>query len=146
MPERPPYRLAVKAAILDDLQRCLLLRRDPDSRHFAGDWEWPGGKVEAGEDFSDALVREVREETGLDVELTGLAGAMTMSFDHAEVILLCMEARVRGPSANQPTVRLSEEHDACAWVPIDELERWRCAPGVHTLMLDWVQRRRASET
>jgi len=46
-----PFRLAVKAVIFDDQQRCLLLRRSAINHHFVGCWEWPGGKVDEGEDF-----------------------------------------------------------------------------------------------
>lgn len=37
-------------------------------------WEYPGGMVEPGETFQDALIREIKEETGVDVEITGFIG------------------------------------------------------------------------
>jgi 8-oxo-dGTP diphosphatase len=58
------YRLAVRAAILDGQGRSLLLRRSEVCKHFVGQWEWPGGKVDDGETVDVALRREVREETG----------------------------------------------------------------------------------
>jgi 8-oxo-dGTP diphosphatase len=131
-----PYRLTVKAVILDGQQRCLLMRRSSFNRNFAGCWEWPGGKVDDGEDFATALLREAREETGLAVQITGLAGAMTYEMAAAHIVLLCMEAsRVSGE------LRLSEEHDDLAWVPLGELARYQFTPGVGDFMLDYAERR-----
>ncbi len=57
----------VAAGVLVREGRVLLAKR-PEGKHLAGLWEFPGGKVEPGESPEDALVREVREELG--VELT----------------------------------------------------------------------------
>ena len=50
-----PFRLAVKAIILDGQQRCLMVRRSAFNHNFVGCWEWPGGKVDDGEDFAAAV-------------------------------------------------------------------------------------------
>jgi len=110
------FGLAVKAVIVDAEGRCLLVRRSFANARFAGCWEWPGGKVDPGEDFASAVVRETREETGLDVEITGLAGATAFEMPKVHVVLLCMEARITGG-----TLALSEEHDAAEWVPLANL-------------------------
>ncbi|NOX93339.1 MAG: Nudix family hydrolase [Gammaproteobacteria bacterium] len=57
----------VAAAVFDDEGRVLITRRADDA-HQGGLWEFPGGKVEAGEAVHDALVRELREELGIDVQ------------------------------------------------------------------------------
>ncbi|MET3721418.1 MULTISPECIES: (deoxy)nucleoside triphosphate pyrophosphohydrolase [unclassified Arthrobacter] len=61
----------VGAAILDSLERParLLVARRTAPERFAGLWEFPGGKVEAGEECEDALHRELREELGVGVRL-----------------------------------------------------------------------------
>lgn len=65
----------VGAVVHDAAGRLLLIRRgQPPS---AGTWSLPGGRVEPGESDADAVVREVREETGLDVVPGALAGTMT---------------------------------------------------------------------
>ena len=56
----------VSAGIVMEGGRVLLSRRKAGG-HLAGAWEFPGGKVEAGEDPRDALVRELREELGIEV-------------------------------------------------------------------------------
>jgi 8-oxo-dGTP diphosphatase len=55
----------VAAAVLIEHGRVLLTQRKAGT-HLAGAWEFPGGKVEAGEDPRDALARELREEVGID--------------------------------------------------------------------------------
>jgi 8-oxo-dGTP diphosphatase len=131
-----PFRLEVKAVILDGQKRCLLVRRSAFNRNFVGCWEWPGGKVDAGEDFATALVREAREETGLAVQITGLAGSTAHEMAAAHVVLLCMEAsRVSGE------LRLSKDHDDLAWVPLGELACHQLAPGVGDFMLDYAKRK-----
>lgn len=61
-----PTMVVVAAALLDDEGRALLQQRSP-GRSMAGLWEFPGGKVEAGETPESALVRELREELGIEV-------------------------------------------------------------------------------
>jgi 8-oxo-dGTP diphosphatase len=108
----------IVAAVIDAGGRVLLVRRcAADSR--GGEWEFPGGKVDPGEDLSTALHREVVEETGLRIaSITGYLGA----FDYTSQ---------RGTYNRQHTwsvtpattgeVRLTE-HDAYAWVSAaDEL-------------------------
>ena len=114
-----PFGLAVKAVITDEQGRWLLLRRSRLNRSFVGCWEWPGGKVDPGEDFAAAVVRETREEIGLEVEVTGLYGAMQFEMPALHVVLLCMNACITGGAP-----RLSEEHDAWDWVlPADLASR-----------------------
>lgn len=133
-----PYGLAVKAVILDESGRCLLIRRSAHNKNFVGCWEWPGGKVDPGEDFAAGLHREVAEETGLTVELTGLAGATSFEMPKVNVVVLCMESRLI--SGN---VKLSEEHDAFVWVPLTELERTNLTESSRAFMLEYATKKAA---
>ena len=56
----------VSAVALVDVDGRVLMARRPDGNSLAGLWEFPGGKVEAGETPEAALVRELREEIGID--------------------------------------------------------------------------------
>ena len=58
--------LVVAAALYDGEGRILIAQRPP-GKHQAGRWEFPGGKVTPGEAESEALVRELREELGIEV-------------------------------------------------------------------------------
>lgn len=130
-----PFVLAVKAVIIDDQRRCLLIRRSAHNRMWVGKWEWPGGKPDPGEGYAEALVRETREETGLVVEITGLAGATQFELPKVIVVQLCMQARAIGGD-----LRLSEEHDAVDWVPLEALGRRELVPVVAEFMLDYARR------
>jgi 8-oxo-dGTP diphosphatase len=70
MPDQPPrHSVSVSGVITDDHGRALLIQRR-DNHH----WEPPGGVLELAESIGDGLRREVREETGLDVEPGTLSG------------------------------------------------------------------------
>ena len=71
----------VAAALVDGEGRVLLQQRLPD-RAMAGLWEFPGGKVEPGERPEAALIRELKEELGIDVEAACLAPAAFASADN----------------------------------------------------------------
>lgn len=64
--EYPTRPIVGVGAIVIDAGRVLLVRRGHEP--LKGEWSLPGGAVDAGETLRDAVVREVREETGLDVE------------------------------------------------------------------------------
>ena len=57
----------VAACALLDREGTVLLAKRPAGRPLAGLWEFPGGKVEAGEQPEEALIRELREELGIDI-------------------------------------------------------------------------------
>jgi len=80
-------RVRVTGVVVED-GRILLLNQDTGSGRS---WSLPGGKLEAGETLTQALVREMKEETGLDVE----PGRLLYICDHvpAEVVHITFEAR-----------------------------------------------------
>jgi 8-oxo-dGTP diphosphatase len=59
--------ILVVAAALYDLDGRILIAQRPPGKHMAGRWEFPGGKVDAGEPEADALARELWEELGVEV-------------------------------------------------------------------------------
>lgn len=116
-PERP--HLAVSAAIFRDGRLLVVRRARPPAE---GLFSLPGGAVEAGETLAEALVREVREETGLAIELAGLAGFREVIAHDAQkrvqrhFVILAFAARWRAGEAC-----LSDEVAETRWVQPDEL-------------------------
>lgn len=107
----------VGAAILDSLQspRTLLAARRSAPEQLAGLWEFPGGKVEPGEHPRQALLREVREELGVGLELADEVAA-----DHPEGWLLANGARMRVFLAvlREGDPRPLEDHDLLEWTAL----------------------------
>jgi 8-oxo-dGTP diphosphatase len=79
--------LVAACALIDSDGRVLLARR-PEGKPMAGLWEFPGGKVEAGERPEQTLIRELREELGITVSEPCLAPLTFASHDYAEFHLL----------------------------------------------------------
>jgi len=113
--------LVVGAAVVRD-GRVLAARRTRPAGS-AGSWEFPGGKVEPGEDPDAAVVREVREELGCEVRVTGrLSGEQHVAPGYA---LRVLRAEL---VSGEPVPR---EHDAVRWLGPEDLDdvRW-LAPDV----------------
>jgi 8-oxo-dGTP diphosphatase len=93
--------VVVAAAVVIEERRVLLSQRKAGT-HLAGAWEFPGGKVEAGEDPREALKRELREELGIDVQVGEIVDVTFHRYEDADkaVLLLFFEAsRQKGSPA-----------------------------------------------
>ncbi|MFN3447383.1 MAG: bifunctional GNAT family N-acetyltransferase/(deoxy)nucleoside triphosphate pyrophosphohydrolase [Roseococcus sp.] len=86
-PAPKPLLLVVACALVDSDGRVLLARRPP-GKSMAGLWEFPGGKVGAGETPEDALIRELREELGVETRSACLSPLFFASHGYAEFHLL----------------------------------------------------------
>ena len=113
--------ILVAAAVVREGGRVLLTRR-VDGAHLGGLWEFPGGKVEAGESPEDALVRECREECAIDVEVLDIVDVTFHRYPHKDVLLLFYDCRRVGGEVAHVGVA---EH---AWVLPSELERYPLPP------------------
>ena len=88
MPAPPPRPLVlvVAAALFDRAGRVLIAQR-PAGKPLAGRWEFPGGKLTAGESERSALVRELREELGIEVVAARPCMRLTHAYEERDVEL-----------------------------------------------------------
>lgn len=114
-----PNTIRVLAALIARDGRWLLGLR-PDGKRHAGQWEFPGGKVEPGESDAEAMARELREE--LDLTLVSLGAERFVQRDgDSPFEITFVEVTVSG------TPR-ALEHAALAWVSAEELAHYPLAP------------------
>lgn len=117
-----PDPLSVVGAIIVHEGRVFAARRALH-KSAGGLWEFPGGKLEPGEAPIDALIRELREELAVDVDVTGFAARATTPVDGVPIDLACYWADVRGPRPSRST-----DHDALRWLAPTELDSVAWSP------------------
>ena len=105
--------LLVAACALIDVDNRVLLARRPEGKKMAGLWEFPGGKLQPGETPEVALIRELREELGIDVTEACLAAFAFASHDYERFHLLMPLYLCRRWSGTPAGL----EGQALAWVP-----------------------------
>ena len=101
--------IQVVAGVLADAAGRVLLAQRPAGRDFAGLWEFPGGKLEPGEDAHAALARELREELGIAIAASAPLIRVPWRYPHRDLVL-----EVRRVAAWQGTPR-PHEAQALAW-------------------------------
>jgi 8-oxo-dGTP diphosphatase len=114
--QKIPTLTVVAAALVGGERRILLQQRAP-GRAMAGLWEFPGGKVEAGERPEAALARELEEELGIRVEIGSLTPAAFASADNDGRHMLLLLYLCREWSGEPRALDAS----ALAWVRPDEM-------------------------
>jgi 8-oxo-dGTP diphosphatase len=115
--------LVVAAALVDPDGRVLLCQR-PEGKQLAGLWEFPGGKLDAGEKPEAALIRELKEELGIDVAESCLAPLTFASHAYPEFHLLMPLYVLRRWKG---TVT-SSEGQAMKWVRPADMKQYQMPP------------------
>lgn len=122
-------RIEVVAAII----------RDEEGRIFATQrgygewkdwWEFPGGKIEAGESREQALQREIREELAADIEVGELLRTIDYDYPQFHLTMHCFRCRLKeqSPMTNEQSSFTLLEHEAARWLMPSELPSVRWLP------------------
>lgn len=127
------------AVVTDAHDRMVLVRRRDNDL-----WALPGGAMELGESIVDAAVREVKEETGLDVEITGLVGVYTnphhvMAYTDGEVrqqFSLCFSTRLLGG-----VLQTDSESTDIAWASLEALASLDMHPSMRLRIQHYLEHR-----
>jgi 8-oxo-dGTP diphosphatase len=112
---RMEARNAAKAFIFHE-RKLLLIKRRPDDIQTPGIWEGPGGRIEQGENPVEGLKREVKEETGLEIQVVIPFSTKQFTRKDGQIITLIIFL-CKSESAE---VKLSEEHTEFAWIEIEK--------------------------
>jgi mutator protein MutT len=116
MPDAAPIDVA--CLILMDATGAILATRRPRHKTLGGYWEFPGGKLDAGETADAALRREIREELQLELGTLAPLPAVQHHYDFATIRLLPFLSRCRTRPVLHPT-----EHEEICWVSLAQTER-----------------------
>jgi len=122
--------MTVVAAALVDGEGRVLLQQRPPGRQMAGLWEFPGGKVEAGEGLEAALIRELDEELGVQIAAASISPATFASapLGHGRLLLLLYLCRT-WTGTPQPL-----DASALAWVLPSEMHMLPMPPADEPLI------------
>lgn len=100
--------------------KALIVKRSSTEEVDAGSWETVGGKIEFGEVLEEALIREVKEEIGIEVNVGKLLFATTFFTDPLrQIVLLTYLCRT-----TDDQIKLSDEHSDYKWVTSSELRNY----------------------
>lgn len=129
-PKANSIKVAVSALVRDSAGRILMIHRTDNDKYSI-----PGGGQEVGETVAQAVIREVKEETGIDIEVTQLVGvfsdpAHVIAYDDGEVrqeYSICFRAK---PISGD--LRTSSESKEVAWVEPEQLSSLDIHPSIIT--------------
>lgn len=111
----------VMGLLFDRSGRILIAKRNPEKR-YGGLWEFPGGKVEAGETFEQALVREIREELDAPVLIDRVYPGYLFAHQSLQAEFIPVSGTIR------PGDITLMEHDAFTFVRVKEIDDYELSP------------------
>ena len=122
----PAPAIGVSALIFDDRERVLLIKRGKPPA--AGYWHAPGGRLEAGEDMTDACRREVLEETGLKIEIGPIMAVVERRTEGFHYIVIDFLGHLQ-PGSSQ-VARAADDAMDVDWIAETDLSQYPLAEGL----------------
>lgn len=114
--------IEVVCGVIEDGRGCFLACLRPQGKHLGGLWEFPGGKVEPGESREAALIRELREELGVEVKVGAALDPVPWSYDRGDIRLLPFLCVIIGGHPHPI------EHERLCWCAPRDFQTLKWAP------------------
>ena len=128
--QREKKRIKVVAAVIRKDNEVLATQRGYGN--YKDWWEFPGGKIEEGEWPEEALVREIREELDIDIEVTSFLKTVEYEYPEFHLSMACYWCRIR-----EGRLKLLE-HEAARWLPLNDLRQVNWLPA-DLLLIDAIE-------
>ena len=125
----------VVGAVIFDKDKILALQRSKNEEFLPNLWELPGGKVEFGESVDSALHREVKEETGLSVNITGPVSTFHYITEKPDQKKHTVQISFITDRSCRSKVITSEEHDSYAWISKEQVENYKFSEETRKVIL-----------
>jgi 8-oxo-dGTP diphosphatase len=116
-------------------QVLLIKRNKPPSQ---GLWSVPGGKLEAGEGLIECCRREVREETGLDVNVLSLIAVVERRIENFHYVIIDFLVELRDESENRPLA--ASDVSEALWIDLDKIDDYPLVAGLSAIIRTAAQR------
>ena len=123
------FKIVVSIALINNADEILLSKR-PENKHLSGFWEFPGGKVEAGEIPENALIREIKEELNIDINNNCIAPLSFSEFEYKEFHLLLLLYICRKWEGKLKSM----ENNKLKWVRPNKLRQYNMPPADNSLI------------
>lgn len=127
-----PRKIEVVAAIISDNQDRVLIAQRPDGKKMPNLWEFPGGKVDPGESHAQALIREIREELSMEIQVERLTAQFIHHYPLETVHLFFYRCRPQNLEFSL------HEHQKAEWVKPERMKKFRFLPADKSIV-EWVQ-------
>lgn len=124
MNDKKIVQKVVLAAVIMKTKKVLILQRNKDEEIFPNMWELPSGKKELLESSKKCLIREVKEETGLDIQIIIPTFIFDYQIEKPNEIRDSTQINFLVKSINNNKVKLSLEHQKFAWISKNEIEKY----------------------
>lgn len=111
------------------------MQRHEDEDIYPGLWELPSGKKEELENAEDSLLREIKEEAGIDVEIVMPVSVFNYQIEKPEEVRDSTQINFLVKIVNGQEVQISNEHQNYAWVSVDELDGYGMSEETKNVLL-----------
>lgn len=107
--------VGVVAAIIENEEKEILIAKRKQGKSMGGFWEFPGGKIEPSEEPEESLVRELKEEMDIEIEVGEYFGENIHQYERMKVRLIAFKCKIVNGHIEL------KDHDEYAWVKAEEL-------------------------